>query len=212
MPPATGYYLRPPVWIGAPPIGADGNTNLARMRDEVYRISLPNNITARVLREGLFVFDFSTWVSGQAQQTADPGVAIDRWSAAKLQRASVLNAHLACLYTAMSAATTGSYSPEKVVLSPHDLIAFETFEGPPTGIPMEVAGLLFAADVVTNLGIAPGTYAGAHLALLDPRLAFVNTGSYAIALTEVETSFALLATILATPIARYTRHCGPIHP
>jgi hypothetical protein len=128
---ATAYYLVPPVWVTAPP-GGEGSltwvppqtslspTDLKRVADEVYRKDLRCGISVAVLREGLFVFDFSKWAATEGFPQAQ---AIEHSGEGALERTALLNTHLACLYTAVrSVQPTGM---PKMVLSPGDLFSVE---------------------------------------------------------------------------------------
>jgi hypothetical protein len=105
---AAAYYHWPPVWVGGapswaiyPPQHAKAEIDVSVLDDEVYRDTLSSGMPVRVLREGVFIFDFSSWEPGRSLPEAPfPGFA--ELASVALRRASVMNAHLACLYTAMA--------------------------------------------------------------------------------------------------------------
>jgi hypothetical protein len=95
---AIAYHLEPAAWIGGAPPIVRGRPDSAAVTQEVYRTTLPVGIVVKVTREGVFAFDFSAWSPGQ-----DPpgGGDFDANAEVTLRRVEVLNAHLACLYSAM---------------------------------------------------------------------------------------------------------------
>lgn len=94
-----GYYLEPLVWIDQEPRGVDdpaGEIDYAAFGDEVVRRDLMDSrLPCRVDRDGLVVFDFSE-VAPQA--TLAKGEIADDDSRRRIE---IINAHQACLLTAM---------------------------------------------------------------------------------------------------------------
>jgi hypothetical protein len=132
----VAYYLWPPVWIGdaAPEdhrlAAADpGELILAQMmatqqlEEEKYRADLPVGITVKVFREGMFIFDLTIWLASRAQS----GLDLADIKAVLLGMTTVLNNHLACLYTALDAHQ--HIAIEKMVISPADLIFLDAIDG-----------------------------------------------------------------------------------
>ena len=54
------YYLWPAIWVGKSAESAGGLIDLSVAEDEMYRRSLTSGVVAKVLREGMFMFDFSS--------------------------------------------------------------------------------------------------------------------------------------------------------
>src|SRR2546421_7319974 len=69
---AAGYCLWPAVWIGDPLNLYAESVDLRKLEEEKYRTSLPSGITAKVLRGGIFLFDFTEWPPGRALPETDP--------------------------------------------------------------------------------------------------------------------------------------------
>lgn len=113
IPAVSGYYHNPPVWVGGAPqrVGGQYFDHKSLVQD-VYRTSLSNGVKVRVRRDGLFVFDFSSWE--QAGETTIPKMNLDHegrvckeHTAANavaerrlLLRVLVMNVHQACINTA----------------------------------------------------------------------------------------------------------------
>jgi len=91
----------------------------------VYRTDLPVGIKVKVLREGMFIFDFSGWPPGCAIQNDKPD-AFDAMAAVILQRVAVINTHLACLYTALS--RRQHCALDKMIVTPSELISLKSLD------------------------------------------------------------------------------------
>lgn len=136
---ATAYYLMPPVYVCGSPWSFDDSVrwvmpkldlsqcDIKKLADEVYRKDLGCGISVVVLREGLFVFDFSKW--GDAKGVPKNGFATTPMYGA-LERVAVLNTHLACLYTVVQ--SLQHQSIPKMVLSPGNLFSM-SFQPPYLG-------------------------------------------------------------------------------
>jgi hypothetical protein len=183
---AAAYYHSPTIWVGssAPIVGAD--VDVSKLGEEVYRTTLSEGITAKVLREGMFIFDFSSWLLGRA--LPESGVPdFDAVAAVILKRVTVLNAHLACLYTALS--RLQNFALEKMVVSPSDLISLKSLDD---------TGMSFGDYRVAALALAryPSTYAQGIPTTLDWRIV---RRSVIVKIETVTESFRLLSTILHHP-------------
>src|SRR6185436_11810346 len=99
---AAAYYYWPGLWVGSRPPGSSPFLDITTLGDEVYRTSLPGSIEVKVLREGMFIFDFSGWPPGRSLPEGDIPNDFDAIATVILRRVAILNAHLACLYTAFS--------------------------------------------------------------------------------------------------------------
>jgi hypothetical protein len=101
---ASTFWILPPVWIvESLPFPIEENDKRT-LSDEVYRRELSIGIRVKILRGGLFVFDFSEYAQGQLAATEDikdiPG--FDDSVEALRNRTAVINAYLSCLYTAVA--------------------------------------------------------------------------------------------------------------
>ncbi len=127
---ATAYYLWPPVWVGGEPTATGMNMNLNELTTIVYERQIQSSMSMKVHRDGMFIFDLSSWERGifpldmalQSQETIQDAV-----QAMMQSRVELLNAHLACLYTAIG--RIDGYALGTMTLSPWNIIDFETFDG-----------------------------------------------------------------------------------
>ena len=111
---STAYYHLPPVWIGNDPSKEDKNLSNAFLSEMVVRKTLSSNIRVQVSRDGLFIFDFSHWEPAASVNIPEwksiPGEKIPKevQDAEKkaeehvYRRVEAMNAHLACLNSAIS--------------------------------------------------------------------------------------------------------------
>jgi hypothetical protein len=91
------YYLTPLTWVLADP--SEAPIEFEDATQVVYRVSLPDGISAQVSRDGLFAFTFQNSARGLALAADAPfedAVAHE----VMRRRLQILNAHLACLYIA----------------------------------------------------------------------------------------------------------------
>lgn len=183
---AAAYYLWPTVWVGSKPPASGTDVDVTSLEEEVYRTTLSVGIAAKVLREGLFVFDFSDWPPGRGLPE-DNSFDFDAAASVVLQRVAVLNAHLACLYTTVG--RRQKYGLEKMVVSPSDLILSRT---------LDAQNVSFADLRVAALALAryPTTYRIDLPTLFDWRIASRNL---VIETDTVEESFDLLSNVLEHP-------------
>jgi hypothetical protein len=118
---SAGYYKWPFVWVGSEPHSAPDDSPGA----EVFRQDLSCGLSVKVLREGLFVFDFSGTNRGKF---TDPlNFSFHEGAEIQLYRCRVLNTHLLCLQTAQMKAG-GPYSSRAMVVDPSDLILFKSLD------------------------------------------------------------------------------------
>lgn len=114
-PSIEGYYRVPPIWVGEKPEPESVRTlNPPVHHSVIVETELDSDIKVRVLRDGTFLFDFSSW--HLAPQIAIPGykhpgtnvphrLAVETDKALKaaeefsVQRARVMNVQQACLAT-----------------------------------------------------------------------------------------------------------------
>lgn len=97
------------------------------LADEVFRGELSIGVPVRVLREGMFIFDFSAWEPGRPLPVQDDPGDFDVIAAIALRRSTLMNAHLACLYTAI--ARLQDIAPQgTMVVTPSELITINSFE------------------------------------------------------------------------------------
>lgn len=185
---ASAYYHWPGLWVGGAPEFADPRdrrspveANLGEITEQVFRTTLHSGITAKVLREGRFVFDFSD--CAPAAIPGDVAMSFDDTTAVMLRRTTVLNAHLACLYTAL--ARVERFAVTKMVVTPVNLIGSTTIDDEGWGASDAQIIYLLQAD-------SPASYNHLSPASADWRL-FHRT---VISLETVETSFQLLDRLL----------------
>jgi hypothetical protein len=114
----AAFYLYPRSWIGGRPTMIENDIKLVTIFDEVYRRTLESGIVLKVLRFGLFVFDFSR-SELRTHNEADSSF-IDQIAALQLRRISILNVYLLCLYTAIYRRT--EWVIERMLLEPMDTI------------------------------------------------------------------------------------------
>lgn len=129
----AAYYHVPPVWIGEDPFKTDTMPRVSTLQKEAFSKSYPAGINVWVQRDGLFIFDFSKWEPGSpvpipAVKTEPgkrmPKILSDAHDQAILhvyRRVEVMNAHLACLNTAISTCEKKSL-PVGQVINPSEYL------------------------------------------------------------------------------------------
>ena len=152
----------------------------------MYRTDLPVGIKVKVLREGMFIFDFSGWPPGCAIQNDKPD-AFDAMAAVILQRVAVINTHLACLYTALS--RRQHCALDKMIVTPSELISLKSLDD---------TGMSFGDLRVCALALAryPSTYTHSETAIFDWR---INQRTTLVEVGTIAESFKLLVAILQHP-------------
>ena len=114
-----GYFLYPPTWLGASPLEGTPEDPRSVWDPIVTGVSLPEGIKATCIRNGLFRFDLADWALGAPiprEESPEPGVRVERirW------RTVLMNAHLACLYTAQKRIDGRGRAP--MVVTPRKLM------------------------------------------------------------------------------------------
>jgi len=180
---AAGYYLWPPVWVGSRAPTPITHETVTLLGEEVFRTTLTAGISVKVLRGGMFLFDFTVWPQGKALPEGTESN-FDESAKVVLHRVAVLNAHLACLYTALG--HLQGFCHDKMALSPGDLIASKSLDE--KGI-----GFGDARTVWMALAKYPGTYAAGLPIEFDLRMSF---RTLVIDIPTVKGSFELLDSIL----------------
>lgn len=94
-----------------------------KFKEVVCRATLSWGVRVEAFRDGMFAFGLSKRLSGQRPQDETPIEALIRTTAAKMP---LLNARLACLYTASG--RLQALAPPKMIISPEAVIAMESFE------------------------------------------------------------------------------------
>lgn len=184
---AVGYYLRPTVWIIDAPTERTGDIDPTSLDEELLRIPLDCGIIVAAQRQGLFIFDFTNWAPGQAIADGRASESFDETARVQLNRVEVLNAHLACLYSAIS--TFQKFCLDKMSAVPDDLIYKKSIDD---------AGMSFGNPIVGALALAPfrSTYAAGVPRAFDWRLA---TRSPTIERPTIEASLVQLNAIIQHP-------------
>jgi hypothetical protein len=179
----AGYYLWPPVWVGSRPSTPIIPETVKLLGEEAFRTKLAAGISVKVLRGGMFLFDFTDWPPGRALPE-DSKPSFDEQAEVLLHRVTVLNAHLACLYTAL--AHLQRFSLDKMALSPGDLIGSRS---------LDEEGISFGDLRTTWLVLAqfPSTYAAGLPIEFDLRM---SSRTLVIEIATLEESFQLLDSIL----------------
>jgi len=191
---AAGYYLWPLAWIASPPDGvrpgAEPGTgppavDLRQLAEVVAETSLPQDLRAHVSRDGLFAFDFSRWAPYLAEHLA-LGTGFDSLANRVLRRTALMNAHLACLYTALVRVQHHHVDP--MCVTPGSMFPMRSLEAGAQGIPNPLLGYLVSARYES-------TYPTGYLVAGDVRIALRTL----IETPTVEESFRLLTEILNHP-------------
>ena len=117
-----GYFLYPPTWLGASPLEGTPEDPRSTWDPVVTAVSLPESIEVTCIRNGLFRFDLAGWALGAPiprGKPPEPGVRVERirW------RTVLMNAHLACLYTAQKRIDDRRRAP--MVVTPRKLMNFQ---------------------------------------------------------------------------------------
>jgi hypothetical protein len=120
----VAFYLFPRAWIGERPVVNHHCSGLDHLFDEVHRQTLESGIETRILRVGIFVFDFSK--SDYRTTTEHEFSSVDEVADLNLHRLAALNAYLLCLNLAFTSRT--GIALEKQLLRPADLILPDSFE------------------------------------------------------------------------------------
>jgi hypothetical protein len=178
--PVDAYYLWPPAWVGEAPPGLVGDLDLAVFGDEAYATRLASGIVVRVLREGLFMFDFSAWPQGALPPREDH--AFDVAAGAILARVRVMNAHLACLYSALS--RREKVARDKMLVTPSERISMQSLD--------VMAGMGFGDQRIAHLATSRfrSTYSG------PPTFDWRVMTRYTIAVETIADSFVALDALL----------------
>jgi hypothetical protein len=148
---AAAYYVWPLVWVGAAPDnayasvgqgGSPSDINLDQLADIVVEVDLPQQLRARSLRDGLVVFDFSTW----APYIEAHGMPVDFFELSQLvlRRLALMNAHVACVHTALRHVQDVGHPV--TALSPRSILSMNRFDDPQgVGLPDPAIGQIFSA-------------------------------------------------------------------
>lgn len=182
----AGYYLWPPAWVGS---GAPTPVTLETVKllgEEAFRTTLTGGISLKVLRGGMFLFDFTNWLPGRPLPE-NSKASFDEEAKILLQRVAVLNAHLACLYTAIG--TLQNYCHHKMAVSPGDLVTAKSLDDGGMGFGDPRTGWLVLAQY-------PNTYAPEVPVQADLRVFF---RILVIEIPTLKQSFDLLDSILRHP-------------
>lgn len=97
----VSFYLWRPVWVKESLVDVASNQQdfeVEKLTDEMFSQRLDCGITISVQRQGMFTFDFSGWAS--AYDGANAFAPLTPFGHYSRLRADVVNAYLACLYTA----------------------------------------------------------------------------------------------------------------
>jgi hypothetical protein len=185
---AVGYYLWPPVWIDRNFSNPHITSADRQMLRQTIEFDLPSGLKALVMRDGYISFDFTNanlYVSASSSPADDFDQAAERL----YQSVSVLNAHLACLYMALS--ERQHFALHKMVLTPREVITSQTGAGDWAVIDMRLSEcLLFSFEYVKK------SY---HEIVMDWRF---SSRVFTVSLETLEYSFELLNQILAHPDGR----------
>jgi hypothetical protein len=123
----AGFYHFPPVWVGAAASSSNGEVDLNELNDQIFNESFANGVQMRVSREGLFLYDFSSWPEA-VMPSGDRPPAFEGIASVQLKRCAFMSSFLACLYTSLS--SVQSTVIPKMAISPSDLVLAQTLDGP----------------------------------------------------------------------------------
>ncbi len=149
---ATGFYLQPLMWVGAPPSGlvlganpgsGPGPADFEELKEIVAETSLPQSLRARVFRDGLFVFDFSQWAPYRPEHLTLGN--FEGLAKLALRRVGLMNAYLACLFTALM--RTQHFATDPMALTPGAVFSINSFEDVEggMGLPNQLLGHIYLA-------------------------------------------------------------------
>ncbi len=121
---SLGYFHWPVIWVGSSPI-SDGAVDARRLSDTVYRKILDSGVEVKVSRDGMFAFRLSDWAGGRyppLRERLGSGVSATAFDPAEMraQRGRLLNAYLACFYTALWRRQDATL--KRMVVSPDEIV------------------------------------------------------------------------------------------
>lgn len=180
----VGYFLYPPVWLEASPLEGTAE-DLRSTWDPIALAALPSGIRVRCFRNGLFTFDLRGWTPG-APTSGDEADDFETMTERIRWRSALLNAHLACLFTAWKRVDSKTRTP--MVVTPAQLITVQEDLGMSVTNAPEI-GELLRVDW-TSLSEPPSS---------DWRL----ERSEIVSRQAVDDSFALLEALLQRPDGQY---------
>lgn len=126
---SSGYFHWPAVWVGASPM-VDGEVDVRRLKDVVYRQILSCGVEVKVYRDALFAFRFSDWEPGRYPPIGEKlGIGL-KFDAAepRAQRVKLFNSHLACLYTALWRLQNAPL--KRTIVSPDEVVRIRLLDDP----------------------------------------------------------------------------------
>jgi hypothetical protein len=178
------YYLSPPIWVGEPPARNGVDVDLSVLGDEVYSRTLTEGTEVRVVREGLFMFDFAGWL--RERESPSDTRNFDVLAEAILGRVQVLNTHLACLYSTIS--KRDNRAVEKMFVRPADRIVM-------TNLDDAKGSMGFGNPVTSQLALSRfrSTYSGPPL--FDWRM----SARTSVSVGAIDDSVAALEAVLKLP-------------
>lgn len=159
----AAYYHVPLIWVGQDPFKVEQSPDGNVIHSEVIRRSCKNGIRIRVCRDGLFIFDFAKWSPGASvtipAYKREPGKRIppnvsaaqDKADQAIYRRVEVMNAHLACLNTAISLCDKLAL-PIVQEISPSDCLVPIRVSSGEWGLQLNPSGNPIHAYVATHWG------------------------------------------------------------
>ena len=130
---SVAYYHLPPVWIGNDPFKEGATPSRQSLSEVVFTKALSSSIRVQVCRDGLFIFNFSDWGPGVPVTIpgwkSSPGEKVPKavqdaerkGEEHVYRRVEAMNAHLACLNSAISSCQLLGMSIGQVV-SPSDVL------------------------------------------------------------------------------------------
>lgn len=142
---------------------------------------LPNGLRARAHRDGMFVFDFATWAPLPPGDVPDFGAVAE----VVLRRVTLMNAHLACLYTAVISGPR--YSTDPTALTPDQILPMNDFDNQGGGV-----GLPDARIAHIHMARYRSSYPSQMPLQMDYRL----SRTFTLGADQVDESFRLLQDLL----------------
>ena len=105
---------------------SDGKVDARKLKDTVYRKILDSGVEVKIYRDGMFAFRFSDWPTGRYPTLGERTRGEFDVAKMRTQRIRLLNAHLACLYTALWRQQDSTL--KRMIVSPDEMIPMKLID------------------------------------------------------------------------------------